>query len=149
MVILYPFSVQYVWKLDCWAHILWAFGLALKPGVAPCRVTLPYNRAKTSIESAPLPLATLLEPPDSHPSLLSKGHLNLGHSPHHSTVFPFFFSLARAQCHWNSTRHRCSLSPPFHAHLPSIQWHPWWWTSRPSFSTQIAYQHANSCKKIF
>jgi hypothetical protein len=35
-------SVRYVWKLDSWAHILWAFGLALKLGVIevvpePCR----------------------------------------------------------------------------------------------------------------
>jgi hypothetical protein len=33
MVILYPFSIQYVWKLDSWTHILQAFGLAVKPSV--------------------------------------------------------------------------------------------------------------------
>jgi hypothetical protein len=30
---MYPFSILYVCKLDCWARILWAFGFALKPGV--------------------------------------------------------------------------------------------------------------------
>jgi hypothetical protein len=33
LVILYPFSIRYVCKLESWAHILRAFGLALKPGV--------------------------------------------------------------------------------------------------------------------
>jgi hypothetical protein len=33
LVILYPFSVWYVCKLVSWAHILWAFSLALKLGV--------------------------------------------------------------------------------------------------------------------
>jgi hypothetical protein len=32
LVILYPFSVRYVCKLDSWAHILWAFGFGLKIG---------------------------------------------------------------------------------------------------------------------
>jgi hypothetical protein len=33
LVILYPFSVWYVCKLDSWAHILRAFGFGLKTGV--------------------------------------------------------------------------------------------------------------------
>jgi hypothetical protein len=33
LVLLYPIFVRYVCKVDSWAHILWAFGLALKPGV--------------------------------------------------------------------------------------------------------------------
>jgi hypothetical protein len=33
LIILYPFSIRYVCKLDSCTHILWAFGLALKPGV--------------------------------------------------------------------------------------------------------------------
>jgi hypothetical protein len=33
LVIQYPFFVRYVCKLDSWAHILYAFGLAIKPGV--------------------------------------------------------------------------------------------------------------------
>jgi hypothetical protein len=32
LFILCPFSVRYVCKLDFWAHILWAFGFALKTG---------------------------------------------------------------------------------------------------------------------
>jgi hypothetical protein len=33
LVILYPFSIRYVSKLDSWAHKIWAFGFSLKPGV--------------------------------------------------------------------------------------------------------------------
>jgi hypothetical protein len=33
LIILYPFSIWYVCKLDSWARILVAFGLALKLGV--------------------------------------------------------------------------------------------------------------------
>jgi hypothetical protein len=39
--------------------------------------------------------------------------------------------------------------PSFHAHRPSAQRHPRWWTSRPSFICRTTYQHVNSCKKIF
>jgi hypothetical protein len=41
-VILYPFSVRYVCKLDSWAHILWAFGLPLKPGVTTLYADLVF-----------------------------------------------------------------------------------------------------------
>jgi hypothetical protein len=30
LVILYLFSIRYVWKLDSWVHILWSFGFGLK-----------------------------------------------------------------------------------------------------------------------
>jgi hypothetical protein len=40
LVILYPFSVWCVCKHDFWAHILCAFGSALKPGVTP---SLPHR----------------------------------------------------------------------------------------------------------
>jgi hypothetical protein len=33
LVILYLYSVRYVWKLDSWAHILRIFSLILKPSM--------------------------------------------------------------------------------------------------------------------
>jgi hypothetical protein len=61
----------------------------------------------------------------------------------------FASSLARAPCHQSST-YRChSLSPSSHVHRPSAQWHPWWWTSWPSFTSRITYWHVNSHKKYF
>jgi hypothetical protein len=40
----------------------------------------PFSSRNQSIKSPPLPLDTLLGLPDSRPSLLLKGHLNLDHS---------------------------------------------------------------------
>jgi hypothetical protein len=56
---------------------------------------------------------------------------------------------ARAAHHQSSTCRCRSLSPLFHAHRPSVQWHPRWWTSRPSFASWTAYRYVNSRKKIF
>jgi hypothetical protein len=49
LVFLYPYSVRYVCKLDSWAHILWAFGLALKLGVTFSeQAKLPQMKARKS-----------------------------------------------------------------------------------------------------
>jgi hypothetical protein len=40
LLIFYPISVRYVWKLDSRAHILSAFGLALKLGVTEVLISL-------------------------------------------------------------------------------------------------------------
>jgi hypothetical protein len=66
----------------------------------------------------------------------------------------FAFSLARTSHHRSSTHYHRSLSPPFHVHHSSAQWHPRqhprWQTSRLSFAFWIAYRHINSRKyKIF
>jgi hypothetical protein len=61
----------------------------------------------------------------------------------------FTSSLARASRHRSFIHRRCSPSPPSHIHHPSVQWHPWWWTRHPSFTSRTAYQHVNLRKKIF
>jgi hypothetical protein len=48
----------------------------------------------------------------------------------------FASSLTRAPCHRSSSPYHRSLSLPAHAHRPSTQWHTWWWTSRPSFTSR-------------
>jgi hypothetical protein len=63
--------------------------------------------------------------------------------------FHFASSLARAPCHQSFTHCCRSHSPPSHTHHPSAQWHPRWWTIRPSFTSQTTYRYVNSRKKIF
>jgi hypothetical protein len=106
LFILYPFSVQYVWKLNCWAHILWAFGLALKPGVAPCRVTLPSNRAETS-SLPPLHLLIIFHLVTSPFELKLKHWIcttTAGHPPR-TAWLPPFTAIKRSSQHW-------PLAPP-------------------------------------
>jgi hypothetical protein len=43
--------------------------------------------------------------------------------------------LARVSCHQSSTCCHCFLSLLSHVYRPSTQWHPRWWTSRPSFAS--------------
>jgi hypothetical protein len=61
----------------------------------------------------------------------------------------FVSSLARAPRHRSSTHRHHYLSPLSHAHRSSTHWQLRWWTSWPSFASWTAYQHENSCKKIF
>jgi hypothetical protein len=61
----------------------------------------------------------------------------------------FASSLTGPPPHQSSTYRRCSLSPTPHTHRPSTQRYPQWQTSRPSFTSQIAYRHVNSRKNIF
>jgi hypothetical protein len=60
-----------------------------------------------------------------------------------------YVSLARAPHHQSSIHRHHSLSPSSHAHRPSTQRDPWWWTSRPSFTFRIIHRHVSSHKKIF
>jgi hypothetical protein len=52
LIILYPFSVWYVCKLDSWAYIVWVVDLGLKTGYATMwlKKFLPDLRAVDSIE---------------------------------------------------------------------------------------------------
>jgi hypothetical protein len=61
----------------------------------------------------------------------------------------FVSSLPRAPRHQSSTRRCHSLSPLYHAHYPSTQRQPQWWTRWPSFASWTTYRHVNSRKKIF
>jgi hypothetical protein len=137
------------------------------------RVTLPSHWAETS--SLPLlhvPAMLRLLPPHSwaKTETLNTHHRRRSSSPDRPTptlhcykkviltltILPtsllhlhFDSFWARAAHHQSSTCRCRSLSPLFHAHRPSVQWHPRWWTSRPSFASWTAYWYVNSRKKIF
>jgi hypothetical protein len=137
------------------------------------RVTLPFDGAKMN-SLPPLHLPAMLYPvafplesklknwihttTAGHsprivrlsPSTSIKGHLNLDHSSHHSIVSPF--CLLTSPGTMPSELHP-PLSFPFtalsHAHHSSAQWHSWWQTSWPLFTSRTSYRHVNLRKKYF
>jgi hypothetical protein len=70
----------------------------------------PLSSQNQSIKST---LGLLFEQSDSHPLFLYKSHLNLIHSPHHSTISLFYQSITSSKLHFSS-----SLSPSSHTHYP-------------------------------
>jgi hypothetical protein len=79
-------------------------------------------------------------------AILSAYHLNLGHSPNHSTVK---IEAGRAPHHRSSICLHRSLSPSSQTYRPFIKWHSHWWTSWSSFAFWIIYRHVNLYKKYF
>jgi hypothetical protein len=137
-----------------WHHRIVSHFLSMEPRRARCLRFIfqqcfvplaPLLSRNWSIESAPPPPTTLPGPPDSHPPLLWKCHLNFGHPLHHSTVSSF--CLVASQITMLSELHP---SPSSHTDCPSTQWHPQWWTSQSFFASRTAYRYVNSYKyKIF
>jgi hypothetical protein len=94
-IILYPFSVRYVCKLDSWAHILWSFSLTLKPGVTrelPPPLISPKSFPSSNHHSGASRFLTTTQmgPPwgPLAPGLLTVHAVEMYHSVHHLSVSP-------------------------------------------------------------
>jgi hypothetical protein len=112
----------------------------LHPIASPLELKLKHWIRNTAV-------GYLLGPPDFHPPLLYKYHLNLGHSPHHSTASLFYLlprqSTTPSYLHQPSSFSFIVVSRPSSlcTIAPTVM--------KPSFTFQTACRHANSHKKIF